>query len=252
MKKIGIKAAVVMALMIVFVLAGCGGQKASSEDVEFLTAAEPWYHYDEVTGENEVMHFSEDFSFYWGCECGEPVGYSDLLELYDYDTETGIIKLYNNFDNTSMEIKVHDYSDYHLLLEIEGEIKDYTYIDTCIEDGLDLDQLEEYMTDYSGEFTITEGNAENVTLTHFNYDGDVDYPDNAFKTYEITKDAEFYYLDVFTHFKDGEMVEHNVDHGELTREDLDLWMESGSAVVWFDKDLKISKMMFYGATRFEE
>ncbi|MDO4746063.1 MAG: hypothetical protein Q4B18_05885 [Bacillota bacterium] len=108
------------------VMAGCGGQKASAEDVKFLTSAEYWYFYDEVIGENEKMHFSEDFSFYWGCECGEPVGDSDLYELFDYDKETQVIKLYNGFDNSSMELKVLDYSDSHLTLEIEGETKEYT------------------------------------------------------------------------------------------------------------------------------
>ena len=77
----------VISLMMVLSFAGCGNSQASKGGNEILTAAEYWYHFDEVTGENEKMSFNEDGSFYWGCECGEPIGDSDLLELYDYDAK---------------------------------------------------------------------------------------------------------------------------------------------------------------------
>ena len=53
---------------------------------------------------------------------GEPIGDSDCYELFDYDTETSIIKLYNDYDDMSMELEVLDYSDYHLLLKMDGEV----------------------------------------------------------------------------------------------------------------------------------
>ena len=62
----------------ILMMAGCSnGKTASARDVEFLTSSEYWYHYDEATGESEKMSFSDEFTFYWGCECGEPVGNSD-------------------------------------------------------------------------------------------------------------------------------------------------------------------------------
>ena len=77
----------------ILMMSGCSnGKTASARDVEFLTSSEYWYHYDEATGESEKMSFSDDFTFYWGCECGEPVGNSDCYEMYDFDKETSIIK----------------------------------------------------------------------------------------------------------------------------------------------------------------
>ena len=110
-------------LLALFMMTGCSNHASSSEDISFLTASEYWYHFDEVTGENEKMSFHEDFSFYWGCECGEPIGDSDCYELFDFDEETSIVKLYNDYDDMSMELEVLGYSDYHLLLKMEGEIK---------------------------------------------------------------------------------------------------------------------------------
>ena len=56
----------------------------------------------------------------------------------------------------------------------------------------------------------------------------------------------------FTVDVDGEVVEHNEDYLELDTESAVIGMEYGSALVWFDDDLDISKMMFYGATVLEE
>ncbi len=81
-------------LIIAVLFAGCSNEKVSSEeDGKFLTSAECWRFYDEVTGESEKMSFREALSFYWGCQCGEPIGDSDLYELYDHDKGTQIIKL---------------------------------------------------------------------------------------------------------------------------------------------------------------
>lgn len=227
-----------------FLLTGC-----HKEQAEFLTASEYWYHYDEVTGENEKMRFNEDFTFYWGCECGEPIGDSDCYELFDYDNETSIIRLYNGYDDMSMELELLDYSDYHILLKIEGEIKAYTYSDT----GIELENSEKYMSGYSGEFTFLEADTEEIILGPFDYDGDVEYPDNATKTYKFADDAEFHTLFTFTQIKDGEVDENTVDYEEITIEEALYHIEYGAGgFVWFDDELQVNKILIYGATIAEE
>ena len=109
-----------------FMLSGCGKQTDRTKDADFLTASENWYHYNEVTGENEKMRFNDDSTFYWGCECGEPVGDSDCYEIFDYDKTSSMITLYNGYDDMSMELEVLDYSDDHILLKIGEEIIDFT------------------------------------------------------------------------------------------------------------------------------
>jgi len=236
-------------LFILLMLTGCENRTASSKDVEFLTASEHWYHYDEVTGESEKMSFSDDFTFYWGCICGEPVGNSDCYELFDYDKETSIIRLYNDYDDMSMELEVLDYSDYHLLLKIDNKIKNYTYSET----GPDVTDSEKYMEGYSGEFSFLDGNTEEIVLGPFDYDGDVEYPANATKTYKFTDNTKAYTLFTSTHIIDGEIIENTVDYEEIDiKEALNQIENGGYGFVWFDDNLQVKKIMFYGATIVEE
>lgn len=232
-----------------FMLTGCGNQTAPENNADFLTVSEYWYHYDEVTGESEKMSFHDDFTFYWGCECGEPIGDSDCYELFNYDKETSIIKLYNDYDDMSMELEVLDYSDYHLLLKIDGEIKDYTYSNT----GVNLTDSEQYLSGYSGQFTMFDATNEEVVLGPFDYDGDVKYPDNAKKTYSFADDLETYSLFTFTKIKDGEVIENTVEHEKIDMEETLYEIEyGGGGFVWFNEDMEISKILFYGATIAEE
>ena len=236
-------------LLVLFMITGCSNSTSSSKDVSFLTSSEYWYHYDEVTGECEKMSFHEDFSFYWGCECGEPIGDSDCYELFDFDKETSVIKLYNDYDDMSMELEVLGYSDYHLLLKMDGEIKNYTYADT----GIELSESEKYMEGYSGEFSILEGTAEEIVLGPFDYDGDVEYPDNAKVSYKLAADVETHTLFTFTKIKDGEVIENTVDYKEISLDEAVENMEyGGCGLIWFNDNLEVSKILFYGATIAEE
>ena len=229
-------------IMCMTAFAGCGGSKASQADVEFLTASEEWWFYDEVTGESEKMRFNDDFTFYWGCECGEPIGYSDMLEMYDYDKETQTIKLYNGYDDTSMEMKVLDYSDYHLLLEQEGEIKDYT----SEEIGIDVDNSEEYFGGYNMHAWIIDVNDEEVIVGPSDYDGDVEYPENAMKAYKLADDIEFYDLQVNKTIAadGGEYCE--TTHEELNHEDGLAAMDGSYGFIWFNDDMEIEKFTYFG------
>lgn len=234
----------------IFMMTGCGGSGSeSSKDDEFLTASEYWYHYDEVTGESEKMSFSEDHTFYWGCECGEPMGNSDCYELYDYDKASSVIKLYNDYDDMSMEMEVLDYSDYHLMLRIDGRIKNYTYAET----GLEIADSEKYLSGYSGEFSIIGGNNEEVELGPFDYDGDVEYPENALVTYKFSDDVEAYTLYTFKHIKDGEVVEDSVDYQQISFEETVGNLEYGGyGFIWFNDELQVEKILIYGDSVFEE
>lgn len=236
-------------LLCLFTMTSCNSQTASSEDIEFLTSSDYWYHYDEVTGESEKMSFNDDFTFYWGCVCGEPVNNSDCYELFDYDKETSIIKLYNDYDDMSMELEVLDYSDYHILLRMDGKIKDYTYSET----GLDVIDSEKYMSGYSGEFSILDGNTDEVVLGPFNYDGDIEYPANALRTYKLSDDIKTEVLSTFTHIKNGEVIENTIDHKEIDIEEALYHIEhDGYGFIWFDDNLQVSKILIYGATIAEE
>lgn len=232
----------ILIVMLLFA-SGCGdSHSAAPEDTAFLTSADYWYHYSESLGENEKMRFSEDFSFFWGCECGEPVGDSDLYQLYDYDKDKQVIRLYSDVDNASEEIKVLDYSDYHLLLKIDGQIRGYTFLDAGINPG----ESSENLSDYSLYASIIEGDDKTAVLGPFNYDGDAAYPDNAIKSYPVAKQAEFFDLNVKITEKDGQTTRKTF-FKELTRKEAASHMENTTGFIWLNEKMEIEKIVFYGA-----
>ena len=241
MKKLSV---CVILIMCMAVFAGCGDRQAGKGDIEFLTASDSWWFYDEVTGESEKMSFNDDFTFYWGCECGEPVGYSDCLELYDYDKETQTIRLYNDYDDTSMEMKVLDYSDYHLMLEQDGEIKDYT----CDELGLEVDNSEEYFRDYNMVGWVVDFNNGQAVVGPYDYDGDVEYPDNAMKAYDLAEDVEFYDVQVTTRILDDEENTEltKTDYRPLDREEGMEMLDGSFGFIWFNDNMEIEKYTYFG------
>lgn len=237
------KKLIICSLLLITALCftGCGDRQAGKGEVAFLQSSEYWWFYDEVTGESEKMSFKEDFTFYWGCECGEPIGDSDCYELYDYDKETQTIRLYNGYDDTSMEMKVLDYSDYHLMLEQNGDIKDYT----CTETGIDVPNSEEYFKDYNMHAWVVDANSEEAVLGPSDYDGDVEYPDNAMKAYPLADGIVFYDLMVYREIDDdGEYCE--VTHKKLNREEGLAAMDGGYGFIWFNEDMEIEKITYFG------
>ena len=52
-----------------------------------------WLFYDEVSTEHLCLNFGNDGYYSYHCQCGEPVGDSDLYDTYEYDEETNLITL---------------------------------------------------------------------------------------------------------------------------------------------------------------
>ncbi|PQD94840.1 hypothetical protein CYL18_12825 [Pradoshia eiseniae] len=236
---------IVAVLVFILSLSSCGksARVASPRDIEFLTGTEAWYYYNPITYENEKMSFTEDFGFYWGCECGEPIGDSDLYEVFDYDNDKKKLRLYNNYDNSTKTIEVISYNDYHLMLKIDGVVKDFVPY-SC---SFDFDYDKEYIKDYSSYVTTMEVQGLGLVVGPFNYDGDVGYPDEAFDTYMMSEDIEFY--DYSYESINGKV---NTKYKKLSMaEGLDAF-ESSSAFIWFNKNMEISKVMYYGSLIVEE
>ena len=80
----------------------------------------------------------------------------------------------------------------------------------------------------------------------------MEYPENAFKEYTFAEDAKFFSLNVQTHMKNDEIVSHDEEFTEIDKESAIVGMEGGAAFVWFNDNLEISKMLFYGAVTVQE
>lgn len=230
----------IVVTLLLTILAGCGNNRtAGKSDVEFLTEQGEWYYFDPLTLENEKMSFKDDFSFYWGCECGEPVGNSDLYELYDYDKDSNELRLYNEYDKSEMMVKVVDYSDYHLMLELDGKIKDFTpysnYFDFKDDDNLLIEGYNSYA--FTKEVT-----GDCLVVGPSDYDGDIEYKSEDFDTYSMSDDIEFY-----NYFYKSENDNIDVVYEKMSIADGLEAFESSYAFIWFNKDMEISKVMYHGS-----
>ena len=77
--------------------------------------------------DTEFLGFSEDGSYYYYCACGNPVNDSDVCEEYTYDAENKTINLkcLEQLDGTITEIKVVSYEEDKLVLDFDGDIREF-------------------------------------------------------------------------------------------------------------------------------
>jgi len=227
---------------ILIICSSCG-----KSNTEFLTNVTNWYHYNEITGEVEKMKFSEDGTFFWGCACGEPVGDSDLYELFEYNEKLKTIRLYNNYDNCETKIELINFSANHLLLKIDGKITVF------INEENNLDVSEEYIKDYNTYGFITEGNSEELILGPFNYDGDIEYPKNAFHKYKLVDDVEFYDLQIKKHINVTTKEEKEyIKYNKLSQKDGVDMLPSNFGFIWLNDNLEVEKIVYYGKIEIQE
>ena len=226
------------------ILAGCG---SSGKRPEFLTAHD-WLHYDSAC--DETIVFGEDGHFAFYCACGDPVGDSDLYDRYSYDTKSGEIKLKPAGD---MTIRVLRHEKSRLLLDIDGDVKDFVdEKDKLIAGG--APQNLSYDTDnvvsgFSSYLAIIGKDGAEIMTAPANYDGD----DSEFKEYELSETlasgAEFYDW-TYNVDETGETMKTESSLRKITEKEASEIIESGSAVgfVWYNEDAKITKLVLWGST----
>lgn len=161
-----------MVIAIIFLvtgllLAGCG---RSDERPEFLTAHE-WVHYGSAS--NETISFGEDGHFAFYGDEGNPVGNSDLYDQYSYDSESKAIKLEPEGD---MKIKVLRHEKSRLLLDIDGDVKEFfDGKDERIAGGapqnLEYD-LDNVVSGFGSYLAIIGKDGSKIVTASANYDGD--------------------------------------------------------------------------------
>ena len=166
---------VICSLIVCFTsIVGCQNGDTSSDSAPFENAE--WLFFNEVTGEHDVIRFGEDFSFSYHCECGEPVGDSDCYDHYRYDEDQLLITLYNDYDDSEKEIKVLSYNVMHLLLEIDGLVRDFSTVPTDISSNFWWEQAESYLSGYEMNRTLVEFTEKGMMTAAVNYDTETKAP----------------------------------------------------------------------------
>ena len=125
------------------------------------------------------------------------------------------------------------------------DVKSQANID--IESEFNIPEPEKYLADYSTYGCFVEGDMTSVVIGPFDYDGDVEYEDDAFTTYGIAEDAEFYNYEV-TRTVDSDSGEENQEaaYGYISGDDLEYLLNSGFGFIWLNDSSEITKVVFYG------
>ncbi|MDO4394143.1 MAG: hypothetical protein Q4C80_06995 [Bacillota bacterium] len=235
---------VIIVIIVGMALTGCGG---SDKTPEFLTEHE-WVHYDSAC--DETISFGEDGHFAFYCACGDPVGDSDVYDRYSYDSESGEINLKPAGD---MSIKVLRHKNSRLLLDINGDVKEFVdEKDKLIAGG--APQNLAYDTDntvsgFSSYLSIIDKDGSEIITAPANYDGD----DPDFKEYELSEtlanDAEFYDW-TYSVDESGKHINAESKYKMLTEKEASRIIKNGSAVgfVWYNEDAEITKIVLWGST----
>ena len=243
-------------LLIAISLFGLSGCSTISDSKEINVSGDfvdkEWLFYDEVTSEQLCLNFGSDGIYFYHCECGEPVGNSDLYDRYDYNEEAKLITLFSSSDNATDQIEVLEYNTHHLMLRIDGEVKDFTTYEMDRMSNFWSFEGEEYISGYNCRCTVIDIQEDKIICGPVEYDPEGINEDGPFEEYQIAEDVEIseLYVKSYNSIQDDQEYEeyYEVIYNEMNLEEFESLLENGFASVflWFDDELKVKKIMGYG------
>jgi len=242
-------------LMVISMITMSGCSKIPKTEETIISADfadKEWRFYNEVTSEHLCLNLGSDGSYSYHCACGEPVGNSDLYDRYEYDEEAKLLTLFSSSDNATDQIEVLRYNIHHLMVRIDGEVKDFSLCEMDTMSNFWSFEGEKYLSSYNSRCTIVGMQERKIICGPIEYDPEGINEDGPFEEYEITDDAEISELSIISYnsIQDDQEYEeyYEVDFNEMSKEDLENILESGSgsALLWFDDNLNVEKIMFYG------
>lgn len=214
---------------------------------DFLTKHE-WVHYDSAC--DEIISFGTDGHFAYYTTDGSPVGDFDLYDQYSYDSKHKKIKLK---PSENMSIKVLRYEKSRLLLDINGDVKEFLdekdkFITGSAPQNLAYD-TDNTVTGFSSYLAILSKDASEIITAPANYDGD----DLEFKEYEFSEtlaDHVEFYMWTYDVDQSQEPTITESTYNKLTEKEATNIIKNGGAVgfVWYDAQAKITKIVFFGRT----
>ena len=235
-------------MILIFSLTGCKAETSASnqKNPEFLTDNE-WIHY---TICNETISFHDDGGFAFYCACGSPVGNYDLFDRYKYNEQNSEITLHPEAEGNTIKILRHEKS--RLLLECNDGIKEFFDNQDPFVSNTSPDcayDTENYTEGFGSYIAIICKDGNTVTTAPSGYDGDT--PEYKEYLLEETLAPNVTYGEwnmQVTQTEDGEEIKQ--DYKELSDEQVDKMLKDGSSVgyVWYNSEIEIEKIVFFGAT----
>ena len=223
----------ILSILSVLIMAGCSKTRTTEEFMD-----KDWLFYNEVTAEHLCLNLGSDGSYSYHCQCGEPVGNSDVYDQYKDDMEA--------------EIKVLDYNEYHLMIIIDGEIKDFVLQEHDTSSNFYSFEGESYLGGYESRCTVVDIKDGKIVCGPVNYDPEGLYEKGPFEEYELTENMPVFDLTIQRYLSvqdDYEYEEsYDVSFTEIGQEEMNYILDSGvgAAFLWFDDELKVEKIVFWG------
>ena len=106
---------------------------SSNDELPKEIISQEWHRKSEE--DTETIHFTKDGKFGYSCSCGNPVDDYDLCDSYKYDEKSKTIKLKCVEKVAVDEIKVVESSEYKLVLDFNGEKREFSSKETYLLDN---------------------------------------------------------------------------------------------------------------------
>lgn len=240
-------------------LTGCRQKEGIKDALPKELMNREWFFYDETIGEHEIMRFKEDGSYSYHCACGEPIGDSDLYESYRYDSDEGIIELLTAKGRCVSKLELIRYNERHMLLDVDGEIKDFLPVEVDTNSDFWMYEGEAYLKDYESHCAIVEIQEDGTVICGpIGYDREGLYENGPFETYKTAEDISYAELSITSYMSvqdDYEYEErYDVNYSELDLQKAQETTESGAAIalLWFDDQMQVEKLVFFGQLSISE
>jgi len=221
-------------------------------DITAEFADKEWLFYDEVTAEHLCLNLGSDGTYSYHCQCGEPVGDSDLYDKYEYDEETGIITLLSTSDDDTSEIKVLGYNEYHLMVEIDNDVKDFVLFEHDTSSNFYSFEGESYLEGYESRCTVVDIKDGKIVYGPVNYDPEGLYREGPFEEFELAENVPVFdlYIQRYNSIQGDEEYEefYDVSFTEIGDEEIGYILDAGAgaAFLWFDDNMRVEKIVFWG------
>ncbi len=229
------------------ILVQCFMLRGASDTHPYLSAGD-WARIDEVTGEGLNITFTEDGEYFYACDCGEPVGNSDLYDSYAYNAKTGVITL-SGPDGEKAQAKLIYCNENYLCLVIDGAFTLFDNLNSPAADEVHESALN-MIPENAPALSILgfDEDKKGLTVASYNYDGDApELFKDAVCDLELADRIDFYSVSVTD------------DNGETRVSKSPVMPYNYAAIgedhsygyLTFDDEGKVTGAVFYGETVIE-
>ncbi len=224
------------------ILIQCFMLSGASDEHPYLGAGD-WSRYDADIGENLNITFTEEGEYFYACDCGEPVGNSDVYDSYAYNAKTGVITL-SGPDGEKAEAKLIYCDENYLGLVIDGAFALFHNLNSPAADD-PHESAESFIPENAPALSVLGFNEDKKSLTVApnNYDGDsADSFEDAICNIELADKVDFYSVSVT-----DDNGEASVSKTPVMPYKYDAIGEDYSyGYVTFDDEGKVTGAIFYG------